>query len=345
VEGKAMSIDTFRTEEDLEAILATPHQGTISDWQSFDGRVVVLGAGGKMGPTLCMLLRRALPDRATVTAVSRFSDAEVRTRLEAAGVETQAGDLLDRNQVGELPDAQAVFFLAGMKFGASSKEPLTWAMNTYVPALAAERYAETRMVSFSTGNVYPFTPVAGGGATENTAPEPLGEYAQSCLGRERILQYMSERNNMPLTVIRLNYANEPRYGIIVDIARRVAEGRAIDLSMGFVNLIWQGDANNYVARSMHIAEVGGRVLNIAGPETVSVRYLANTVGGMIGKEPVLTGQEEPNALLSNGSLCYKHFGYPSVALLEMIETIVGWVKEGGRLYNKPTKYEVRSGKF
>lgn len=340
-----MSIDTFRTEEELEGILAVPHEGTIADWQSFAGRVLVLGAGGKMGPTLCMLLRRALPDGATVTAVSRFSDPEVRGRLQAAGVETKAGDLLDRHQVGELPDADAVFFLAGMKFGASANEPLTWAMNTYVPALAAERYAESRMVAFSTGNVYPFTPVAGGGATEATPPEPLGEYAQSCLGRERILQYMSERHKMPLTIIRLNYANEPRYGIVVDIARRVAEGRAIDLSMGFVNLVWQGDANNYVARSMHIAAVGGRVLNIAGPETVSVRYLAQTIGEMIGKEPVLTGQEAQNALLSNGSLCFRHFGYPSISLLEMIEAIVRWVKEGGKLYNKPTKYEVRSGKF
>ncbi len=340
-----MRIDTFRTEEELEGVLAAPHEGTISDWQSFGGRVLVLGAGGKMGPTLCMLLRRALPDGATVTAVSRFSDAEARERLEAAGVETKAADLLDRNQVAELPDADAVFFLAGMKFGASSNEPLTWAMNTHVPALAAQRYAESRMVAFSTGNVYPFTPVAGGGATETTPPEPLGEYAQSCLGRERILQYMSEQHRMPLTIIRLNYANEPRYGIIVDVARRVAEGRAIDLSMGFVNLIWQGDANNYVARSMHIGEVGGRVVNIAGPETVSVRYMANTIGEMIGKEPVLTGQEEQNALLSNASLCFRHFGYPAVALLEMIEAIVRWVKEGGKLHNKPTKYEVRSGKF
>lgn len=333
----------FFTEEELEQALSEPSKGARKDLGGLDGDVLVLGAGGKMGPTLCRLLKRA--SGATVTAVSRFSEEGLEGRLRAAGIRTMAADLLDRKTYPELPDAGNVFFLAGMKFGASAREELTWAMNVYVPALVAERYAGSRIVVFSTGNVYPFVPTDSRGASESTAPAPLGEYAQSCLGRERIFQYFSRRTSTPVVLVRLNYANEPRYGIVVDLLQKILAREPIDLSMGYVNLIWQGDANDYVARALTLACVPARILNVAGPDTVSVRQLTQRLGVLVGEEPRFKGAEQPTALLSDAGECLRRFGPPRVGLEQMTRWIADWVSGGRRTLEKPTKFDVRDGRF
>jgi nucleoside-diphosphate-sugar epimerase len=280
-----------------------------------------------------------------VTAVSRFSDSAARTRLERAEVATVQADLLNREDYGGLPDAPNVYFMAGMKFGATGQEDMTWAMNTHVPALVAERYGGSRIVVFSTGNVYPLVPVAEGGATESTAPAPIGEYAQSCLGRERIFRFFSLRNGTPVVNIRLNYANEPRYGIIVDLARRILEGGPVDLTTGHVNLIWQRDANAYIASALTLASSPAETLNVTGPETVSLRYLAETIAAEAGVEPGFCGQEQPTALLSNAARCFELFGYPPTPLRTMVRRVVDWIGSGGRSLAKPTKFQVRDGRF
>jgi len=282
-----------------------------------------------------------------IYAVSRFSDPDVRNRLENAGIQTIQADLVDRLAYGELPEAVNVFFMAGMKFGASVQEHLTWAMNTYVPALAAERWSgpEVRIVVFSTGNVYPFVAVGSGGADERTPPEPLGEYAMSCLGRERIFQHFSATRGTRTVIIRLNYANELRYGVLVDLAQKVLSGQMIDLSMGNLNVIWQGDANNYIARSLALASSPASVLNVAGPQILSVRTLAERIARLAGTKASFTGTEQSTALLSDSSRCLELFGQPTVSLDWMLSRVVDWVRRGEKTLNKPTKYQVRDGKF
>jgi hypothetical protein len=277
--------------------------------------------------------------------VSRFSESEVRNRLESAGIRTVQADLIDRSAYERLPEAANVFFLAGMKFGASVQEHMTWAMNTYVPALAAERWSGpgVRIVAFSTGNVYPFVEPGSGGADEQRQPEPLGEYAMSCLGRERIFQHFCTARGT--VIIRLNYANELRYGILVDLAKKVLAGQEIDLSMGYVNVIWQGDANNYIARSLSLASSPASVLNVAGPEILPVRSLAERIAKLAGTKARFTGTEQSTALLSDSSRCLELFGPPAVSLDWMMSRVVDWVRRGERTLNKPTKYQVRDGKF
>ena len=343
-----METDRIENEEQLELELSRPYAETAEQLRSMKGDFLVLGAGGKMGPTLCRLLKNAVGDgKRRICGVSRFSDSEVRDRLENSGVQTIRADLIERSAYAQLPDAPNIFFLAGMKFGASAKEPLTWAMNTYVPALAAERWSgpEVRIAAFSTGNVYPFMDVGSGGADEQTQPEPLGEYAMSCLGRERIFQHFSATRGTRAVIIRLNYANEPRYGILVDLAKKVLAGQTIDLAMGYVNLIWQGDANNYVARSLSLASSPASVLNVAGPEVLSVRSLAERIALMAGAEARFTGKEQPTALLSDSSRCVDLFGPPVVSLDSMLSRVVDWLRRGEKTLEKPTKYQVRDGKF
>ena len=309
-----------------------------------DGDIVVLGAGGKMGPTLAMMLRKAAPER-TIYAVSRFSDREAKGRIEEAGAETITVDLLDESLYGRLPDVPNVFYLAGMKFGATGKQPLTWAMNVFLPGLVARHYKDARIVALSTGNVYPFTAPDGGGSREEDAPGPVGEYAQSCLGRERIFEHFSLLHGTAVTLIRLNYANEPRYGIIVDLTQKILEGRAIDVTMGAVNVIWQGDANNTIIAALRLTASPAAILNVTGPETIGVRELAGRIGKVLGKEPTFVGQEAETALLSNASRSFEAFGRPAVSLDEMIEKIVTWVAGGKAVLGKPTKFDVRDGKF
>ncbi len=331
------------SEEQLERELSEPWGRPAEIIGGLEGDVLVLGAGGKMGPTLAMLLRRAV--RGRVRAASRWSDSAGRARLEAAGVETLSVDLLDRAAYRALPEAATVFFLAGMKFGASSRQDLTWAMNAHAPALVAEHFRDSRIVVFSTGNVYPFVPVDGTGATEETEPEPIGEYAQSCLARERIFQYFSGRHGTPVTIVRLNYSNEPRYGVIVDVAAKILHGEPVDLAMGHVNLIWQGDANGYIAAAVDMAASPPSILNVAGAGVVRVRELAVEIGRLLGREPVLRGSEQPKALLADASRCFARYGAPRVSLAAMTERIASWVASGGRTLGKPTKFQVRDGRF
>lgn len=345
-----MEIERIENEEQLEEALSRPYEPTIELLGSIEGDFMVLGAGGKMGPTLCRLLKNALQaagQERNVYAASRFSDNEARDRLEAAGVKTIQVDLLDRSSYAALPAVTNLYFLAGMKFGASAAEDLTWAMNTYVPALAAERWSghEVRMVVFSTGNVYPFVAVDSGGAGEQTPPAPLGEYAMSCLGRERIFQHFSRSRGTRTVIIRLNYANELRYGVLVDIAQKVLAGQPIDLTMGHVNVIWQEDANNYIARSLALASSPASVLNVAGPETVTVRFLAEKMAELANRKVRFSGEEQPTALLSDSTRCVDLFGPPAVSLQQMLSQVLDWVSRGKKTLKKPTKFQVRDGKF
>ncbi len=335
---------TALDERGLEDILSEPTDATKKVVAGLDGDIVVLGAGGKMGPTLAMMLKKAAPDK-TIHAVSRFSDPAAKSALEQAGIETISLDLLDETRYGQLPQVENVYFLAGMKFGASGNQPLTWAMNSFLPGLVARHYKDSKIVAFSTGNVYPLTSPDSDGPAEQTPPDPIGEYAQSCLGRERIFQYFSELNNTPMTIIRLNYANEPRYGIIVDITQKILNDQQIDLTMGTVNLIWQRDANDYIIRSIRLAHSPAAILNVTGPETILVRDLAEQIGRQLNKQPKFVSREAPTALLSNASLCFNEFGNPQMKLEEMISTIVNWVTAGKTTLNKPTKYDTRNGKF
>ncbi len=335
---------TALDESGLENILSEPTDSTRNVLADLSGDVVVLGAGGKMGPTLAMMLEKASTGR-RIYAVSRFSDRAVRDRIERAGIATIEADLLVESSYSELPKVENVFFLAGMKFGSTGNQPLTWAMNSYVPALAARHYKDSRIVAFSTGNVYPLVDINSGGATEDTDPGPIGEYAQSCLGRERMFEYFSQLHGTPVTIARLNYANEPRYGIIVDLATKILNGEPIDLSMGAVNLIWQRDANDYIIRAITLAKSPPAILNVAGPDIVAVRRLAEQIAGILDKEPEFVCRETETALLSDASYCLSEFGLPSTTLEQMVSMIVKWVASGKKTLNKPTKYDIRDGKF
>ncbi|HPD47285.1 MAG TPA: NAD(P)-dependent oxidoreductase [Anaerohalosphaeraceae bacterium] len=331
------------TEDQLEDLLSEPSPQLRQTLAALEGDVAVLGAGGKMGPTLAMMLKKAAPNK-NVFAVSRFSDAAVKQRLDNAGVRTVCADLLDPASHRALPQVPYVYYLVGMKFGSAANQPVTWAMNTFLPGTMAQHYKDSRLVVLSTGNVYPYVaPTAC--VTEDTPPDPLGEYAQSCLGRERICEYFSRQNGTPMTLIRLNYANEPRYGILVDLAQKIINGGAVDLTVPAVNLIWQRDANDYIARAITLAQSPPTILNVTGAETVSVRAAAAQIGRLLGKEPKFSSPEGPKGLLSDASRCFEQFGRPVTRLEDMISMIVSWFAAGKPTLNKPTKYEVYDGKF
>ncbi|MGE0130275.1 MAG: NAD-dependent epimerase/dehydratase family protein [Blastocatellales bacterium] len=342
----------IENEQQLEEKLSTPNDRDVELMRRLTGDVIVLGAGGKMGPSLAKLAKRAsdaagAPRR--VIAVSRFSAPQSRAELESVGVETISCDLLDRDEVAKLPDCENVLFLAGRKFGSADRSDLTWAMNTIVPANAAYRYRDSRIVAFSTGNVYPFvSPSANlnsGGAVETDELQPRGEYAQSCLGRERVFEFFSREYGTKCLIFRLNYAVDLRYGVLVDIARKVYDGRAVDLAVGYFNVIWQGDANSYALRSLELCESPPRILNVTGPEIVSVRDAAEFYARRFGREAVFSGQESGEALLNNASLCRQLLGEAEVKLEGLMELVAHWVEAGGRSLNMPTKFEVSDGKF
>jgi nucleoside-diphosphate-sugar epimerase len=291
--------------------------------------LLVIGAGGKMGPSLVERARRAAP-YAKIVAVTR------------SGQDSIAADLLDREQVKALPDSENVIFLAGRKFGSTGDEGLTWAANVLLPAMIAERYRDARIVALSSGNVYPLTR---GGANEHTPPAPVGEYAQSVLARERIFEYFSGLYGTQVALLRLNYAIDVRYGVLLDIGRKVFLREPVSVAMGAVNVIWQGDANSVVLRSLALASAPPFILNVTGPEVLRVRDLAVRFGKHFGIEPVFHGNEAETALLNDASLCHRLLGRPSVGIEEMIEMIAAWILEGGPTLNKPTHFEVRDGKF
>jgi nucleoside-diphosphate-sugar epimerase len=340
--------ETIPDEGALDDLLTEPTDEVTQALATAGGDVIVLGVGGKMGPTLARLARRAmdsggLPGR--VIGVSRFSEPQLAQQLRGCGVETIVCDLLEDGALDQLPDADNVIFLAGRKFGSTGAEELTWAMNTLLPAQVARRYRRSRLVVFSTGNVYPLTPVAFGGATEEHAVGPVGEYAQSCLGRERAFAYCSGKYGTPVTIIRLNYAIDLRYGILLDVAGRVWRREPVDVTMGNVNVIWQGDVNGTALRCLPLCASPPLVLNLTGPETVSVRWLAQRFGDLLGRTPEIVGAEAPTALLSNAAHAHALFGYPRVSLEAMIRWVAHWVESGGRELGKPTHFERRDGTF
>lgn len=334
--------------EVLEQELLTPSDALVTDISKIEGDIILLGVGGKMGPGMAKLAHKAVLRagvKKRIIGISRFSEPGTREELEAEGIETISADLLNEQQLAALPDAPNILYLAGTKFGTTGKEAFTWAMNSYLPGRVAERYKNSRIVAFSTGNIYPFTPVSSGGLSEDHLPAPVGEYGQSCLGRERIFQYFSERYQIPTLIYRLNYAIDLRYGVMLEIARSVNEGKAIDLTTGNVNVIWQGDANEIAIRSLLHCDVPANILNVTGPETLSVKWLAEQFGLLLGKETQFINDVQPNALLSNASKAHKLFGYPRVTVRQMIEMTVAWLQGGGKTINKPTHFQERKGQF
>lgn len=341
----------FTDEAALEERLATPSPALVADLGRLEGDLLVLGAGGKMGPSLCRLARRALDaaGRADVTvyAVSRWSDKAAAEELEAAGVRTVAFDLMDpAADLAGLPDAGNVVFMVGAKFGSAGAPSHAWAVNAAMPDRVARRWAGARIAAFSTGNVYPLVPVSSGGCTETDPVGPVGEYAMSCLGRERIFAHAALTRGTKVANIRLNYAVDLRYGVLADIAYRVQAGEPVDVTTGHANVVWQGYANEVALRSLlHATDGEAFTLNLTGPETASVRRIAQWFGDEFDKAPVLAGQEAPTALLSDASRCHALFGYPDVALRTLVEWQADWLRRGLPLSGKPTKFQVRDGRF
>ncbi|WP_207782144.1 NAD-dependent epimerase/dehydratase family protein [Phytoactinopolyspora limicola] len=338
----------MRTVEELEERLSRPRPALVDELRKLDGDIVVLGAAGKMGPTLVRLATRAIAEAGTgarVIAVSRFSQPGSAEAMRATGAEVHPADLTDDAAISALPDAANVVFLVGAKFGSAGNEAATWATNTFLPGRVAQRYAGARMVALSTGNVYPLTPTGSGGPTEEHPVGPVGEYAMSCLGRERILSHFAQANNSPTALIRLNYAVEPRYGVLVDIGLAVRSGQPVDVTTGYVNVVWQGYANEVILRSLLRADVPPVVLNLTGPETISVRQVARRFAHEFGADAEFTGTEADTALLSNASRCHGLFGYPDVPLEELVELTAEWLTNDLPLLGKPTKFDVRDGKF
>ncbi len=338
----------IQSEAELEDLLSTPSPEDIALFRELEGDLLIIGVAGKMGPSLARRAARAAQAagvKKRIVGVSRFSNPAVERFLQQAGVETLRADLLESSSVAALPEAPNVIFMAGRKFGSTGAESLTWAMNAYLPALVAERYRHSRIVAFSSGNVYPLVPVVSGGATEETAPEPLGEYAQSVLARERLFEHFSRCHDTPVALLRLNYATDLRYGVLLDIGSKVFEGRRVDVTMGAVNVIWQGDANSVALRSLAHCQSPPLILNLTGPEALSIRTVAKRFGESFSKEPILEGQEASTALLSNAGRCHRLFGFPSVTADQMIAWTAHWIEMGGTTLSKPTHFETRDGKF
>jgi nucleoside-diphosphate-sugar epimerase len=340
--------DRIDTEEELDEVLTRPRPVLVEFIQTLTGPLVILGAGGKMGPTLAVLAQRAARCAGhplEVFAVSRFTDERTRQWLEARGVSTRSLDLLDRAACRRLPEAGHVISLVGRKFGTAGEAARTWAVNTLVPAHVAGHYADARLVVLSTGNVYPLVPVAGGGSVETDALTPLGEYANAAVARERLCEFFSRRNGTPMTILRLNYAVDLRYGVLVDVARRVAAGEAVPVTTGHVNCIWQGDANEMILRSLALAQAPPRVLNLTGPAVLSVRALALRFGELLGREVRFAGTEADTALLSNPARACALLGPPPTPLETVLRWTADWLRKGGRLLDKPTHFEVRDGSY
>jgi nucleoside-diphosphate-sugar epimerase len=328
----------------LEELLSRPDALVAQDLAGLDGDIVVLGAGGKIGPTLTRMAKRAAPNK-KVTAVARFSEPGLRERLDDCGIETIHCDLLDREQVAALPKARNVVFLAGRKFGSSGDQPLTWAMNVYLPGIVAEAFRGSRIVAFSTGCVYPFVDVTGMGADEETPMAPPGEYANSTVGRERLFEYFSALHGTPGCLFRLNYAIDLRYGVLYDIARTILDGKPVDVSTGHVNVIWQGDANRYALRALAHTTAPTVPINISGPETLSVAWLARELARRLGRPAELACTPAPTAWLTNTARAMRLFGYPQVSIARMLDWTADWVARDMPGLNKPTKFESRDGSY
>jgi len=344
----AEQIQRIANEEQLDEMISRPTEELVKMISEIDGDLLFLGVGGKIGVSMASMAKRAVDQagiKRRVIGLDRFDASAPIQNLEDKGIEVVKGDLLDPEFVNNLPKVKNVIFLAGMKFGSEENLSLTWAVNSYLPALVANHFTESRIVAFSTGCVYPLVPVSGGGSLETDMPEPVGEYAQSCLGRERMFEFGSNKYGTPLTLIRLNYAVEMRYGVLVDIALKVKANKPVDVTMGHFNVIWQGDANAMILQSLKYCASPAKILNITGPETLSVREVALQFGKHFKVKPEFIGKEAETALLSNAKESYDLFGYPKVSADSMIAWIADWINHDGTLLNKPTHFEVRDGKY
>ena len=334
--------------EELEELLSRPSEPVIETMTRLDGDVMVLGAGGKMGPTLARMARRACDAagiKRRILAVSRFSDTTVREQLDRCGVQTIGCDLLNRSEFEALPDVRNVVYMAGRKFGSTGLESLTWAMNAYLPGMVCERFPNSRIVVFSTGNVYSMVPVESDGSKETDPCSPVGDYAMSCLGRERIFSHFSRTLDIPVALFRLNYANEMRYGTLVDIAQHVMADQPIDVTMGYLNAIWQGDANAMALIALEHADSPPWIVNVAGPDKLSVRDVAERFGQILGRSVECVGREAPDAFLSDGRLGHERLASPTVDPEQMMKWIADWLQRGGPLLGKSTHFQTRDGKF
>ena len=340
--------ESLNTEEELDELLTRPTQKLVDFVRTLQGPLLLLGAGGKMGPTLALLAKRAAEASGhtlRVIAASRFSNSAARTNLEREGVATVACDLLDASAVAKLPEAPTIIYLVGLKFGTTADPAATWAINTVVPSRVMERFPNAKIVALSTANVYPQKEVADGGSIESDPLTPIGEYANSAVGRDRIFQYYSARFHTPMALLRLSYAVELRYGVLVDIAQKVAHDEAIDLANGYITCIWQGDANDAILRAFALADSSLTVWNLCRPEIYSVRTIAQRFGELLGRVPRFSGQEAPTAMLANAhALCAK-LGTPSVSIQKVIQWAARWVARGGANFGRPTHFEVRDGGY
>jgi nucleoside-diphosphate-sugar epimerase len=335
---------SFENVDELDAFMTTPSEALIADLDAVPGDIMVVGVGGKMGPTVARMAKRACPGR-RVIGVARFTEPGLASYLKSHGIETIAADLLDPKAIAELPRLPNVIFMAGRKFGSTGSESLTWAMNAYVPSMVADHFRDSRIVAYSTICVYPFAPVAHGGSREDDEIGPPGEYAMSCAGRERMFQYFSEKHGTPGSLIRLSYAIDMRYGVLHDLGRKVLRGETVDLSMGHVNVIWQGDACSQSLRALRHCTIPSSPLNVSGPETLSIHALALAFGRRFNREPAFTGEESPTAWIANTSKAARLFGYPAVSLDQMIDWTADWLSRGMASLGKATHFEVRTGTY
>ena len=341
-------LELIETETQLDDMLSAPSPADVEAMHVLSGDILVLGAGGKMGPSLTRRVRRA-SDQAgkqrRVIAVSIFGTPAMRAELERHGIETVECDLLNTEHISRLPLCENVLYLAGRKFGSTDRPDVTWAINTLLPAFVAQHFRASRILAFSTGNIYPFMTVDSGGSVEADMPAPVGEYAQSCLGRERVFEYYSCENGTKVLLYRLNYAIDLRYGVLVDIARKVYEGQPVPLAVSHFNTIWQGDANSYALRGLALCQSPPFALNVTGAEIISVRSAAQFFGEKFGRKVSFSGEESGRALLSNASRCHSLLGPPAVTANQLMEAVAHWIKAGGADLNKPTHFEVSDGKF
>ncbi|WBU37901.1 NAD-dependent epimerase/dehydratase family protein [Homoserinibacter sp. YIM 151385] len=334
--------------QQIEDDLTTPTEALVDDLRTIEGDIVVLGVGGKVGPSVAIQAKRAVDAAGLdkkVIGVARFSDPAARASLERYGVETVAADLTDDLELAALPDAANVIYMAGHKFGTTGNEPFTWMMNAYLPGRVAQRYRDSRIVAFSTLVTYPLADASRGGSRESDPSGPIGEYGQSCLGRERVFEHFSKVNGTPVLLFRLAYSIETRYGVLQEIAQAVMDGTPIPLAMGHTSVIWQRDVAEYAIRSLRLAESPARKLNITGPEIASVRRLAERFGEVLGRDPVFEGEESGTAYVLDGGELQREFGFPTTTLEEMIERVAGWVAASGPTIGKPTKFQQRDGAF